>query len=184
MDSPQSLGVAQVALTLQVEISPDRLEALISEADQRIGLELAARVDEIVRTEKLGYYPALDYFANHPQMPAALLENVKSLAALIRKRIKREVQTNLWPVFSSLQIERAQTLAFTLPRITPAQRDAAENLARHFFPNIVRLELRLSTLDKHNRLEEVEKFTTQKVVRNLRDAFDSVAVTAVRRLDG
>jgi len=46
----------------------------------------------------------------------------------------------------------------------------------------VRLELVLTTLDKQNRLEEAEKFSSSKVVRNLRDAFVSVNVTATRRL--
>jgi hypothetical protein len=33
-------------------------------------------------------------------------------------------------------------------------------------------------------MEEVEKFSSSKVVRNLRDAFESVSVTATRRLTG
>jgi hypothetical protein len=106
----------------------------------------------------------------------------KALAAQIRKRVKREVQTLLWPVFSSVRIERATSLAFTLPRMTPAQPDALEKLAQHYFPNSVRLELVLTTLDKQHRLEEVENFSEQKVMRNLRDAFESVSVSATRRL--
>jgi len=113
-----------------------------------------------------------------------LIGMVKSLAAQIRKRVKREVQTHLWPVFSSVQIERATTLAFTLPRVTPAQPDALARLAQHYFPNAVRLELVLTTLDKQHRMEEAEKFSSSKVVRNLRDAFESVSVTATRRLTG
>jgi len=83
-----------------------------------------------------------------------------------------------------VQIERATTLAFTLPRIKPAQPDALARLALHYFPNAVRLELVLTTLDKQHRLDEAEKFSSSKVVRNLRDAFESVSVTATRRLTG
>jgi hypothetical protein len=184
MDKPSALGLVPVALTIQVVMAPERLEALLSAVERNLGRTLAERVDTIVCAEKLGYYPALDFFDDHPGMDPELIGMVKSLAAQIRKRVKREVQTQLWPVFSSVQIERATTLAFTLPRMTPAQPDALARLAQHYFPNAVRLELVLTTLDKQHRMEEVEKFSSSKVVRNLRDAFESVSVTATRRLTG
>lgn len=184
MDKPGTLGLVPVALTIQVVMAPERLEALSNAAERDIGRTLAERVDTIVRAQRLGYYPALDYFEDHPGMDPALIGMVKSLAVQIRKRVKREVQTHLWPVFSSVQIERATTLAFTLPRVTPAQADALARLAQHYFPNTVRLELVLTTLDRQHRLDEAEKFSSSKVVRNLRDAFESVSVTATRRLTG
>jgi hypothetical protein len=180
MDSHTTLGRAQVALGLQLTIDPSRLEALLAATDRGIGRVLAERVDAIVRRERLGYYPALDYFASHAGMDDALLAQLRTVAAQIRKRVKRDVQTRLWPVFSSVQIERATTLAFTLARVAPTQPDALERLAQHYFPNVVRLELRLGTLDRLARLEEVEAFTASKVVRNLQDAFDAVSVTANR----
>jgi hypothetical protein len=183
MDNSRSLGIVPVALTLQVVMAPERLDALLNEAEKNIGRSLAARVDAIVRSEKHGYYPALDFFEGHAGVGPDLLAVVKTLAAQIRKRVKRDVQTHLWPVFSSVQIERATTLAFTLPRVTPAQPDALARLAQHYFPNAVRLELVLTTLDKQHRLDEAEKFSSQKVMRNLRDAFESVSVTTTRRLD-
>lgn len=183
MTSPQTLGIVPVRLTAEVVLAPERLGAMLSSLDRKIGDTLAERVDAIVRAEKLGYYPALEYFAGHAGIEADYLERLRHLAAQIRKRVKRDVQTCLWPVFSSVQIERARTLAFMLPRITPGQPDARDALAHHYFPNRVRLELVLSTLDKQQRLDEVEKFTSQKVQRNLRDTFDSVSVTVVRRLE-
>ena len=182
MDSSRTLGIAPVALTLQIVMAAERLSALLNEAEKNIGRSLAERVDAIVRNEKHGYYPALDFFEGHAGMEPELLVQVKTLAAQIRKRVKRDVQTQLWPVFSSVHIERATTLAFTLPRMTPAQPDALARLAQHYFPNAVRLELILTTLDKQHRLDEAEKFSSDKVVRNLRDVFESVSVTATRRL--
>ena len=184
MDSSRTLGIVPVALTLQVVMAAERLSALLNEAEKNIGRSLAERVDTIVRNEKYGYYPALDFFEGHAGMEPELLVQVKTLAAQIRKRVKRDVQTHLWPVFSRVHIERATTLAFTLPRMTPAQPDALARLAQHYFPNAVRLELVLTTLDKQHRLDEAEKFSSDKVVRNLRDAFESVSVTATRRLTG
>jgi len=182
MDSPGTLGIVPVALTLQVTLAPERLDALLSTAEKNLGRTLAERIDTIVRAQRLGYYPALDYFDDHPGMEPALIGAVKALAAQIRKRVKREVQTHLWPVFSSMQIERATSLAFILPRVSPAQADALARLAQHYFPNTVHLELVLSTLDKQHRLEEAEAFSANKVVRNLRDTFESVQVTATRQL--
>jgi hypothetical protein len=184
MEPPRGLGIVQVALRVQVEIAPDRLRAVLSEADRRVGHDLAENVERIVRAEGLGYYPAIEYFEGHPGMDVALMDLVKDVAAQVRKRVKREVQTHLWPVFSSLQIEQAESLAFTLPRISFSAKDASEKLAEHLFPNRVRLNLLLGTLDKHARLEEAESITSTKVVRNLRDVFVSVEVSAVRRSDG
>jgi hypothetical protein len=182
MDNSRMLGIVPVALTLQVVMASERLDAQLNEAEKQIGRALAERIDAIVRSEKLGYYPALDYFEGHAGVQPELLAMVKTVAAQIRKRVKRDALTHLWPVFSSVHIERATTLAFTLPRVTPAQPDALTRLAQHYFPNAVRLELVLTTLDKQHQLDEAEKFSSQKVVRNLRDAFASVTVTATRRL--
>jgi hypothetical protein len=182
MDNSRTLGIVPVALTLQVVMAPERLDAQLNEAEKQIGRALAARIDAIVRNEKHGYFPALDYFEGHAGVEPELLAMVKTLAAQIRKRVKRDVLTHLWPVFSSVHVERATTLAFTLPRVTPSQPDALAKLAQHYFPNAVRLELVLSTLDKQHRLEDVEKFSSDKAVRNLREVFESVYVTATRRL--
>ncbi len=184
MDNSGTLAIVPVALTIQVVLAPERLEAMLSAAERNLGRTLAERVESIVRAQQLGYYPALDFFEDHPDMDPELIGMVKALAAQIRKRVKREVQTHLWPVFSSVRIDRATTLAFTLPRMTPAQPDALDRLAQHYFPNAVRLELVLTTLDKQYRLEEAEAFSAKKVVRNLHDTFDSINVTATRRLSG
>lgn len=183
MDNPHSLGIARVALTLQVVVAIERLEALLRAEEKVMGEMLATRVDAWVRQHKLGYYPALDFLAEQGVLSPDELEAFKALAATIRKRVKRDVQTHLWPVFSSVQIERAQSLAFTLPRITPGRPDAMKELARHYFPNVVRIEMVLSTLDKQHRLEDVEGTSETKVVRNLRDSFESVTVTSARRLE-
>lgn len=182
-DSPRGLGIARVALTLQLTIAPEKLEALLREADRQLAVALAARVDAWVRDQKLGYYPALEFLVAQGVVQAEEFEALRTLAATLRKRVKRDVQTCLWPVFSSVQIERAQSMAFLLPRVTPGKPDAVRLLAQHYFPNAVRLELMLATLDKLNRLEDVIAFSEQKVVRNLRDAFETVAVSAARRID-
>lgn len=182
MDSPRGLGIARVALTLQVVIEQEKLEALLRESDKALGTRLAEQVDAWVREQKLGYYPAIDFLVDQGVIAEGELEALHTLAATVRKRVKREVQTRLWPVFSSVHIERTKTIAFQLPRVTPGKPQAREELARHYFPNGVRLELLLTSLDKHSRLEEVTAFTEKKVVRNLKDDFESISVSAVRRV--
>lgn len=182
MDSSRHLGMVRVALSVQVVIAPEKLGALLTEADRQIGRRLAEQVEAIVRRERLGYYPALDFFEGHADLKPGILDELKTLAAHIRKRVKRDTQTHLWPVFSSVQIERATSAAFTLLRLSPTQPDALEKLAQHYFPNAVRLELILGTLDKQHRLEVAEKFSAGKVVRHLSEVFESVTVTATRRL--
>lgn len=184
MDSPRGLGIARVALTVQVTVAPEKLDALLRETDKTLGARLAERVDTWVREQKPGYYPALEFLVDQGVVPPEDFETLRVLAATIRKRVKRDVQTRLWPIFSSVQIERAQSLAFNLPRITPGKPDAMAELARHYFPNTVRLELVLASLDKLMRLEDVVAISETKVARNLRDDFEKVVVTAVRRLEG
>lgn len=183
MDNSRQLGMVQVALSVQVVIAPEKLGALLTEADRHLGRRLAEQIDAIVRSERLGYYPALDFFEGHVGLKPGSIEALKTLAAHIRKRVKRDAQTHLWPVFSSVQVERATSVAFTLLRLSPTQPGAVEKLAQHYFPNAVRLELILGTLDKQHRLEVAEKFSANKVVRHLREAFESVTVTATRRLN-
>ena len=91
MVNPGTLGVVPVALTIQVTMAPERLEALLGAAERNLGRTLAERVQSIVRADRLGYYPALDFFEDHPDMDPALIGAVKALAAQIRKRVKREV---------------------------------------------------------------------------------------------
>lgn len=95
MDNRGTLGIVPVALTIQVVLAPQRLEALLNVAERNLGQTLAERVEAIVRAQRLGYYPALDFFDDHPDMDLELIGTVKALAAQIRKRVKREVQTHL-----------------------------------------------------------------------------------------
>lgn len=183
MDSPHGLGIARVALTVQLTVAPDRLDALLREADKTLSARLAARVDAWVRAQRLGYYPALEFLVDQGVVPVEEFEALRTLAATIRKRVKRDLQTRLWPVFSSVHIERAQSLAFLLPHFTLVRPAARDELARHYFPNTVRLELVLSSLDRQHRLDEATGITEQKVLRNLRDEFEAVTVAAVRRAD-
>lgn len=183
MDSPRGLGIARVALTVQVTLAPEKLDALLREDDKTLGTRLAARVDAWVREQRLGYYPALDFLVEQGVVQPEEFEALRALAATIRKRVKRDVQTRLWPVFSSVHIERAQSLTFMLPRLTPGRPEAVTQLAQQYFPNCVRLELLLTSLDKHSRLEDVAGFSEQKVMRNLREDFESVSVSAARRID-
>jgi len=184
MVNPKGLGIARVALTLQVTMAPEKLDALLSEADKQLAGELAERVDAWVREAKTGYYPALDFLADQGTVDAASYESLRALAATLRKRAKRDVQTHLWPVFSSVHIERAQSLCFLIPHVKPGKPESREELARHYFPNVVRLELLLASFDKSHRLEDAAAFSEQKVIRNLRDVFLHGAVSATRLLKG
>lgn len=183
MDNSRGLGIARVALTVQVTISPDRLDALLRESDKAIGDVLASIVDAGVRERGLGYYPALEFLVHEGIVPPEQFDALRTLAAVIRKRVKRDVQTLLWPIFSGVQIERAHTVAFQLPRHRPGRPESQSDLSRHYFPNVVRLDLVLSSLDKPNRLEDAAGISEHKVMRNLLDHFESVSVSAVRRLE-
>jgi len=184
MVNPKGLGIARVALTLQVTIAPSRLDALLRDADKELAGVIADRVDTWVREHKTGYYPALDFLVDQGAVTAEHYEALRALAALIRKRVKRDVQAHLWPVFSAVHIERAQSLCFLMPHFKAGKTELPDELTRHYFPNNVRLELVLTSLDKPHRLSDAVGLTEHKVVRNLLDVFESVTVSAARLVKG
>jgi len=110
-----------VALTLQVVMAPERLDALLNEAE-KMSAAHSLNASTPLSGPRNTAITRRSIFRRPCRHAPELLVMVKTLAAQIRKRVKRDVQTHLWPVFSSVQIERATTLAFNMPRVTPASR--------------------------------------------------------------
>jgi len=183
MDNTRGLGIARVALTLQLTIAREKLDALLTENDKELGDRIAVSVAGWVESNHSSYYPALDFLVSEGAVTQSDFEALRTLAAVVRKRVKRDVQTQLWPVFSSVHIERAQSLCFLMPHLKPGRPDSAAELANYYFPNSVRLQLALSSLDKQNRLDDAVRIAEQKVLRNLQDGFETATTSAARLID-
>ena len=183
MTSPRSVVIARIALTLHIVVKPSYLKQHLGAIAANLGTDLAKAVDTVARENRLGYFPALDYFADRSDLDPKLLAMATDLAKTVRDHVRREVQHHLVPFFSQVVVKRITSPAFSLPRVNPQQADALEALARHYFPNSVRFDLVVSSVERGSKLENLEKAVTRRALWNLRDHFEHVEVTDARVLE-
>jgi hypothetical protein len=180
MTDDRGIRIVKVALSVRVRVAMAQLEARLGELAAGGGANLAARIDELVRREKLGYYPALDYFAQRDGIDRQLLAAVEETARFVRDYAANEARTRLWPVFSQVRVVNTQSLCFALPGVRIAQPDALAALARHYTPTLVKIDLLVSSLQKGGSGEGAERAAAQKADWWLRDSFESVEVSDAR----
>lgn len=165
---------------LLLKVPEETLMRHLACSPARVGWELAKEIDAYVREQSTGYYPALEYFRNVSAIDKDLLDSADQVAWLMSKLAREEVQIKLRPVFSAVQFQTVQTLAFTMPPVRPNQARAIEKLAAFYTPTTVKLELVLSMVRKDSDTAEhkVEGYARKMVYRWLRDSFESVEVTS------
>ncbi len=183
MINSRSIIIARIALTLHIVVTPSYLKQHQGAIAASFGGDLAKAVDAFVRERHLGYFPALDYFVDQPSVDPKLLAAATDLARMVRDSVRREVQHHLVPFFSQVVIKRITSPAFMLPRVSLHQADALEALARHYFPNSVRLDLVASSVERGPKVENLEKAAARRALWNLRDHFEHVEVTDARVLE-
>jgi hypothetical protein len=145
-----------------------------------IGAEIAASVDDYVRENELGYYPALTYFRDNGAIDAELIHKAEQLAWRASKHARELIQTGLRPIFSTVRFRSVQPQAFLMPTVRPGQPGALKKLSQHYSPDIIRLELVLSLLRKDNDSGErsTELYARKMIYRWLREPFEMVEVTS------
>ena len=177
------LKVIKTAVTARVVVALTQIEARLGELAAAAGPQVATQIHAHVQEKKLGYYPALSYFEGNPAIDAGLVAAVEQVGLFVCDHVKTEVRTHLWPVFSHVRVARVQLLATTLPNVRRNQPDALAALIAHYTPNAVKVELILSNLEKGEPAAGIERFAASKVVRWLREPFESVEITDARLSD-
>jgi hypothetical protein len=183
MTSARTVVITRVALTLRIVVPPSYLRRHLGTLAASLGTDLAMAVGAATREQRLGYFPALDYFVDQPGVNPVLLATATNLARMVRDHVRQEVQHHLAAFFSQVIIRRITSPAYTLPRVSPQQADALEALARHYFPDSVRLDLVVSLVERGPALENPEQAATRRALWNLRDHFERVEVTDARVLE-
>jgi hypothetical protein len=183
MTAPRSVVVVSMAASLRLVVAQSSLKQNFGPLVLALGHDLAVAVRTHVQQTRLGYFPALDYFADQPGFDRKLLATAVDLAGAVRDYAQREVQKDLIPIFSSATVKRASSPAFTLPRISCNQPDVLEALARHYHPGTVRLDMVVSSVERGPDMALMEKITRRKLLWNLRDHFEQVEVTDARLQD-
>jgi hypothetical protein len=107
-----SVEVVTIASSLTVTVPEEVVEAQLGYLPWVLGENLAGQVDTYVMEERLGYYPALDYFRDRPEaVDQALLQLIDEVATFCASYARRELRRRLSRVFSNVQIEQLEKMA-------------------------------------------------------------------------
>lgn len=175
-----SIQFVTVAAHLEVQVPAGVMDRHAAASPEVIGRELATRVDAYVRENGVGYYPALAYFREVGAIEEGLLEAAANLAWLAGELAREELERRLRQVFSRVDVESIQPVAFTLPQIRPRAPDAVDRLARHYTPDTLRVGLLLTSLQKRPLPLGMEQFVRRTLWRWLRERFAAMDIASAR----
>lgn len=173
------LHIIRVSVTAHLKISEQVMAQHLAASPLVVGEELARQVDGYARANKLGYYPALEFFDEvEDGIDADLIETVRGIAWFVGNLTQNEIEHRLRVAFSEVTVQDLRLLAFTMPQVRPSHPNALHDLSRHFTPDTVKAVMVLSNIEKRADLEGMDKLAEHKVVRWLEPHFESVEVTA------
>ncbi len=175
-----SLHVVRIGLTVRGQLPHYALEQYLPAPLASLGQQLAAQVDDYIKQNEMGYYPALDYFRQQSGVDSYLLDAVDQVAQIAMTLTKDEVNKILTPVFSTVRIESVLSLAYALPSVRPGQKDAQQQLALHYLPDVVKFECFVTMLQRHEPQLGIENSAKKITWRWLKDAFEDMEITAAR----
>ncbi len=174
----------KVLLILKVQLKPESLQQYLPCSANIIGQSLAAIADEYEKENRTGYYPAMDFFKTLETVDPDLIASAEQVSWLVSKLARETIQSKLRPIFSSVQFQSIQTLAFSLPKVRPNRADAIEQLAKHYTPDTVKIELLVTMMRRDSEAEDsrAEPYARKMVFRWLDAEFESVEVTNSKAL--
>ena len=169
-------------MTLRIALDTRVLEQHSAPSPLVVGTDLAQQVNDYVHRERLGYYPALEFIEAQNGADGALLAAVDHIAWLAAQLVRNEIEEKLRPVFASLKIRGMQCAAYAMPPIRPRWPNALETLAKHYTPNIIKIELQVSVIQRRENAQGLQRHARQMVSRWLKNSFDGLEVTRARLL--
>lgn len=168
----------KVLVSVEVQLKPEQLRQYLPCSADIIGQTLAAIADEYEKKNKTAYYPAIEFFKTLDEVDPDLIASAEQVAWLVSKLARETIQSKLRPIFSSVQFQSIQTMAFSLPKVRPNQADASERLARHYTPDTVKIELVLTMMRRDSEAEDgrAEPYARKMMFRWLESEFESIEV--------
>ncbi len=131
----------RIALSIDLKLSHAVIEQHIAASPYVVGVELARQIDQYVREQKLGYYPALDYFQGKDIVDADLYNTAESIAWLLENLAQQSLRERLRSLFIDLQFDSSHVHIYVLPHVRPQQNNAIHSLSTHFTPDHLRVSL-------------------------------------------
>ena len=179
-----ALKLSQIAMSLKLQVPMDAVERHVAASPLVVGNEIARQMHDHVKQQQLGYYPALDYFQEQAGIDKELISALENITWVVTGIVRNEVLRTMRPVFSKIHFEAIQTIAFTMPTVRPTQKDALEQLARHFTADVVKVSI-IATLIQHFQDEAFAETMAEGLAhRWLQGTFTQVDVSGVRFLSG
>lgn len=175
----------KVLITIDVQLKAQQLQQYLPCSADIIGKTLASIADEYARESKTGYYPAIDFFKTLVDDEQTLVDpdliiSAEQVAWLVSKLARETIQKQLRPIFSSVSFQSIQTLAFSMPKVRPNNKDAVALLAEHYTPDAVKIELVLTMMRRDSEADDgrAEPYARKMIFRWLVSEFESVEVTS------
>lgn len=178
-----NLHIIKAHLSACVQVPAAVFERHSPFSPETVGEQLAAELHERAHQDKLGYYPALDYFQAQGVLDKQLLEVLDQLTWLATSATGEELRTRLRPLFAGVQVQSMQALAYSMPQVRPGQSNAMAVLTKHLTPNQARFDLLLTLFRKNALTDKLDCYIERVVYRHLREAFDSIHIGNIKILE-
>ena len=174
----------KVLVILNVQLQAEALQKYLPCSASIIGQTFANIADEYEKENRTGYYPAMDFFKTLDSVDPDLIASAEQVSWLVSKLARETIQSKLRPIFSSVQFQSIQTLAFSLPKVRPNKVDAIEQLARHYTPDSVKVELILTMMRRDSEAEDnrAEPYARKMMFRWLEAEFETVEISSSKAL--
>ena len=174
----------RVLVIIDVQLKADSLQQYLPCSADIIGKTLASIADEYTTENRTGYYPAIEFFKTLDTVDPDLITSAEQVSWLVSKLARETIQLKLRPIFSSVQFQSIQTLAFSLPKVRPNNVDALELLAKHYTPDKVKIELVLTMMRRDSEAEDnrAEPYARKMMFRWLESEFEFVNITSSKAL--
>lgn len=170
------LHVNKIHISLKVRVPYGVLEKHLASSAEVVGHNLTEQVVNYVNANKLGYFPALDYFQSEPGIDADLMDAAETIGWFASKYAHEEIQRRMRPFFSSISFQMVQIVAFSMPSVRPTQLNAWHDLMGHYTPDVIKLDLIVSVIKKNDRQEGLSNWSRQLFRRNLEGCFQDLEV--------
>ncbi len=178
-----SLNIQTVEAQIDVRVAEDDLRQLTVAQPAEVATQLAQAVLQASRAQNLGYFPALSHFEENGGLEPELLEAAHALVWLSSQRARTLIMTRLRPIFSSVRVQQVNARLYTLPAVRGGQANLLQALAEHYDPAALKVNLRLSLIQKKNpNGEALESYTRKMLWKWLKDRFDRMQVGSVHWL--
>lgn len=171
--------ITHIAISLRIRVLHQKIEQHLPTSPVIVGKELAEQISQFSHENKLGYYPALEYFKDK-DVEMDLLDAAENISIIVCDFIKEELQKYLSDDFTNIHFESLQNIAFTFPTIRFGSSNELHNLASHYSPNHVKVNIIVTVENEAIDSRSIEKSTRIKILHRLKGRFADLKINSIK----